>query len=173
MKKDVLKDILKEDLKIIFVGSAASDISASKKHYYANPQNNFWKLLHESGLTDIQLSPREDSLLLNYGFGLTDVVKIEHGSDSKLSRESFAEGRKPLEAKIKRLNPKIVCFTSKNAFKGFFDKKANSYGLQRQVEGFSSSIFIVPSPSSRVMPDRLLDGKNRLQWFQELASLVH
>jgi TDG/mug DNA glycosylase family protein len=63
--KDVLKDILKEGLKIVFVGSAASDISASEKHYYANPRKSFWKLLYKAGLTDRQLSPKEDYLLTN------------------------------------------------------------------------------------------------------------
>ena len=108
MRKNVLKDILKEGLKIIFVGSAASDISASEKHYYANPRNSFWKLLYESGLTDRQLSPKEDYLLTNFGFGMTDVVKSEHGSDSQLSEESFMMGRKPLEAKIRKFSPRVV-----------------------------------------------------------------
>ena len=171
MRKNVLKDILKESLKIIFVGSAASDISASKKHYYANPHNHFWKLLYKSRLTDRQLLPKEDSLLLSYGFGLTDLVKCEHGSDSKLSRESFVKGRKPLEAKIRRFNPRVVCFTSKNAFRGF-GYKAKLYGEQLSVKGFSSGFFVVPSPSPRVMSNKVLNGKTRLQWFQELAEFI-
>ena len=35
LRKEILKDILKEDLEIIFVDSAASDKSASMGHYYA------------------------------------------------------------------------------------------------------------------------------------------
>ena len=171
MVEDVLKDILKEDLKVIFVGSAASDISAAKKHYYANPRNFFWKLLNESGLTDRQLSPNEDFLLLSYGFGLTDVVKTEHGSDLKLSKALFEAGKEPLEAKINRINPEVVCFTSKNAYRGFFGKKAKSYGAQEEKKG-KSKVFIVPSPSPRVMPDRLLDGKTRLQWFKDLVEFI-
>lgn len=155
----------------MFVGSAASDISATKKHYYANPHNYFWKLLNKSGLTDRLLSPTEDYLLLSYGFGLTDVVKTEHGSDSKLSKEMFKAGREPLEDKINRINPEIVCFTSKTAYRAFFGKKAKSYGLQEEKIG-KSKVFIVPSPSPRVMPERLLDGKTRLQWFKELAEFI-
>jgi len=170
--EDVLKDILKEDLKIIFIGSAASDISASEKHYYANPRNCFWKLLYEAGLTNRQLTPKDDSLLMSYGYGLTDVVKSEHGSDSKLSKKSFVEGRKPLEAKIRKFNPRVVCFTSKNAYKAFFGCKAKSYGLQPPIGGLSSNMFIVPSPSPQVMPDRCLNGKTRLQWFKELAEFI-
>jgi TDG/mug DNA glycosylase family protein len=172
LRKDVLKDILKENLKIIFVGSAASDISASEGHYYANPQNCFWKLLYEAGLTDRQLSPKDDSVLMSYGFGLTDVVKSEHGSDSKLSKELLVEGRKPLEAKIRKFRPRVVCFTSKNSYRAFFGYEAKSYGLQPPIGGLPSNVFIVPSPSPQVMPDRCFDGKIRLQWFKELAEFV-
>ena len=171
MRKDVLKDILKEDLKIIFVGSAASDMSASEEHYYANPRNCFRKLLHEAGLTDRQLLPKDDSVLMRYGFGLTDVVKSEHGSDYKLSKESFLEGKKPLKAKIRKFHPRVVCFTSKSSYRAFLEK-AKSYGLQPLVECLSSSVFIVPSPSPQVMPDKCLNGKTRLQWFKGLAAFV-
>jgi TDG/mug DNA glycosylase family protein len=170
--KDVLKDILKGGLKIVFIGTAASDISASEKHYYANPRNSFWKLLYETGLTDRQLSLKEDYLLTHYGCGLTDVVKSEHGSDSKLSKESLVEGRKPLEAKIRKFSPSVVCFTSKNAYQSFFGRKAKSYGPQQPVDSSLSRVFIVPSPSPQVMSDRCLNGKTRLQWFKELAEFV-
>jgi len=169
--EDVLKDILQEDLKVIFVGSAASHISAAKMHYYANPRNFFWELLNKSGLTDRQLSPNEDYLLLSYGFGLTDVVKTEHGNDSELSKDSMEAGREPLEAKIKRFNPEVVCFTSKNAHHAFFGKKAKSYGLQEEKLG-KSKVFVVPSPSPQVWSDRLLGGKTRLQWYQELVEFI-
>jgi len=172
MRKDVLKDILKEDLDVIFVGSAASDISASEGHYYANPRNSFWKLLHEAGLTDKQLSPKDDSTLINYGFGLTDVVKSEHGSDSNLSEEALAKGRKPLEAKIQKFHPRVVCFTSKNSFRAFAGHKADSYGLQPPIRCVSPYVFVVPSPSPRVSSDRRLNGKTRTQWFKELAEFV-
>ena len=171
MTEDVLKDILKEDLKAIFVGSAASHTSDAKKHYYANPQNFFWKLLHKSGLIDRQLSPNEDYLLLGYGFGLTDVVKTEHGNDSTLSQELFEAGREPLAAKINRFNPDVVCFTSKNAYRAYFGKKAKSYGLQEGKIG-KSKVFIVPSPSPQVWSGRLLDGKVRLNWYQEFAEFI-
>jgi len=172
LRKDVLKDILKENLKIVFVGSAASDISASEGHFYANPRNCFWKLLYEAGLTDRQLSPKDDSVLMSYGFGLTDVVKSEHGSDSKLSKESLVEGRKPLESKIRKFRPRVVCFTSKNSYRAFFGYKAKSYGLQQPIRGLSSNVFVVPSPSPQVMPDRCLNGKTRLQWFKDLTEFV-
>ena len=134
MGQYVLRDFLKKSLKIVFIGTVASDVSASQKHYHANPRNYFSKLLHEAGLTDREPSPNEDSLLTRYGFGLTDIAKFEHGNDSRLPRESLKEGRKPLETKIKRFNPKVVCFTSTNADRAFFGRKAKSFRLQQTIE---------------------------------------
>jgi TDG/mug DNA glycosylase family protein len=172
LSKDVLKDILKVGLEVIFVGSAASDISASEGHYYANPRNSFWKMLYEAGLTDRQLLPKDDFVLVSYGFGLTDVVKSQHGTDSRLSKESLIEDRKLLKAKIKKFSPRVVCFTSKYSFRAFFGYEPQSYGLQPTGGNFPSHIFVVPSPSPQVMPNRRLNGKTRLEWFKELAEFL-
>jgi double-stranded uracil-DNA glycosylase len=172
LSKDVLKDILKKNLDVIFVGSAASDISASKGHYYANPRNSFWKMLYEAGLTNTQLLPKDDCMLVNSGFGLTDVIKSQHGTDSKLSKESLEEDRKLLKAKIKKFSPRVVCFTSKYSYRAFFGNEPKSYGLQPTESNLSSHIFVVPSSSPQVMPNRRLNGKTRLEWFKELAKLL-
>jgi TDG/mug DNA glycosylase family protein len=71
----ILPDYLTADLLVVFVGTAASDISARTGHYYANPANRFWQLLYHAGLTDRVLAPSEDRTLPRYGLGLTDVVK--------------------------------------------------------------------------------------------------
>ena len=170
--KCILNDILKKNLKIVFVGSAASDISASQGYYYANPRNSFWKLLYEAGLTDRQLLPKEDSLVLNYDCGLTDVVKSEHGTDIRLRKESLAEDRSNLEAKIKEFHPLVVCFTSKNAYRLFFGHSARSFGLQKPEGELPSEVFIVPSPSPQVMPDKRFNGKSRLEWYKELSEFA-
>lgn len=172
MSKEVLKDILKANLDVIFVGSAASDISASEGHYYANPRNSFWKMLYEAGLTERQLSPKNDLELLSYGFGLTDIVKSQHGTDSKLSKESLAEDRKLLKAKIEKFNPRVVCFTSKYSYRAFFEHEAKSYGLQPTEDNMQSYIFVVPSPSPQVAPNRCFNGKTRLEWFKELDKFL-
>lgn len=172
LRKDVLKDILEKDLKIVFIGSAASNISASEGHYYANPRNNFWRLLHEARLTDRKLLPNEDSALITYCYGLTDVVKSEHGNDSSLTKESLTKDRMQLEAKIRKFHPLVVCFTSKNALRLFLGHTAKSYGLQPTTSGLPSYMFVVPSPSPQVMSNRRLNGKTRLEWFKELAKFV-
>jgi TDG/mug DNA glycosylase family protein len=169
----ILPDYLATDLVILFVGTAASDISADKGHYYANPSNRFWQLLFHAGLTKHLLSAEEDSTIIEFGLGLTDVVKTQHsGDDTKLLKRHIIAGRRPLRQKIQQYAPKIVCFTSKNAFHTYFGYRAQSFGLQAETLG-RSRIFVTPSPSPRVPASRTFNGKTCCAWFRELRGLAY
>jgi TDG/mug DNA glycosylase family protein len=167
----ILPDYLANDLVILFVGTVASDISAERGHYYANPSNRFWQLLFHAGLTEHLLSAEDDSTIVEYGLGLTDVVKTQHsGDDTQLLKEHIVAGRQPLLQKIQQYAPKIVCFTSKNAFHIYFGYRAQSFVLQAESLG-GSLVFITPSPSPRVPASRTFNGKTRCAWFRELRRL--
>jgi len=170
--RPVLPDYLDKGLKVVFVGTAPSDESARAGHYYANPNNRFWRLLYEAGFTEArQLRPEEDRLVLRYGLGLTDVLKFDHsGSDERLPLDSFGQGAAALKEKLERYAPRFVCFTSKNAYEAFAGRSC-SFGLQNEMIG-RSRVFVTPSPSGRVSPTRKMDGKTRLEWYRELLGLV-
>lgn len=44
-----LPDQLRLNLRLVFVGTAASTRSAELGHYYAHPGNRFWRAFHEAG----------------------------------------------------------------------------------------------------------------------------
>src|SRR5207248_473457 len=46
-----LPDQLRPNLRLVFVGTAASTRSAELGHYYAHPGNRFWHAIHEAGIT--------------------------------------------------------------------------------------------------------------------------
>ena len=71
----VLDDILRPGLNVVFCGTAVATASAKRGHYYAGRGNKFWELLHTAGFTPIQLRPEDDISLLDYGIGITDLVK--------------------------------------------------------------------------------------------------
>lgn len=170
---DVLPDYLAEGLRVVFVGTAASDVSAAHGHYYANPRNWFWRLLSQAGFTDRTLTPEEDHLLMTFGFGLTDVVKEEHsGDDTRLTTAQLTAGARLLVVKIERYAPHLVCFTSKNAYRACFRRPAPMFGLQADTVG-DSRVFVAPSPSPRVPANRIMGGKTRLQWYRELGRTVN
>lgn len=107
----LVPDVLEEGLTLVLVGTAPSRISARAKAYYANPENKFWRVLAEVGLTPRQLAPREYPTLPGYGIGLTDVAKRHSGVDSALPTEAWAPNE--LREKIRRYRPAVVAFTSK------------------------------------------------------------
>jgi TDG/mug DNA glycosylase family protein len=139
----IVPDVLDYNLKILFCGTAPSRISAKMLCYYGNKNNKFWKTLFEVGFTDKLIRPVEYTKLLEYRFGLTDLVKNNSGNDEDI--EINEEHRKDFEYKIMKYNPKIIAFTSKNAAYFYFRKKLH-YGLQK-IKIFNSKVFVLPSTS--------------------------
>lgn len=118
-----LPDYLAPRLKLLFVGINPGLISAAAGHYYANPRNCFWRLLHEAELTLELLGPDEDCRMLEFGYGLTDIVKRPSRGAADLRAHEFAANRQRLLRLVRRLKPRAVCFNSKTAFEGAFGKR--------------------------------------------------
>jgi len=76
-----LPDQLQNDLRLVFVGTAASQRSADLGHYYAHPGNRFWRTLHQVGITPRRFEPHEFPALLQLGIGFTDLCKLGSGMD--------------------------------------------------------------------------------------------
>jgi len=142
-----LPDHLAPNLDIVFVGINPGERSARIGHYYGNPRNPFWRLLHEAGLTPRELKPQEDRLLPTFGIGITDIVKRPSRGVGDLAGLEFRRGRPALEAKLLAARPRIVCFNSVTAFVRYFGAHAfRRFGRQRVTIG-TSRVFVVPSTS--------------------------
>jgi len=143
----ILPDLLKNNLNLVFCGTAAGNKSAERKAYYAGAGNLFYPTLASCGFTPRILKPEEYPELLNYGIGLTDLVKHHFGMDKDLKREHF--DTKSFEDKILKYQPKVVCFNGKEAAKVYFNLKYTkevSYGLQNKVIG-KTKLYVAPSTS--------------------------
>jgi TDG/mug DNA glycosylase family protein len=142
----ILPDLLTQNLKIVFCGTAASDISAQVGAYYANPTNYFWRTLPKIGLTPYPFEPKEYGKLLDYNIGLTDLAKHKQGNDSALKIDDF--DRVALHQKILKFEPEILAFTSKKGASVFFQKPTTKikYGLQNDVLG-ETHFWVLTSPS--------------------------
>lgn len=150
----MLPDVLKPDLKIVFCGTAAGRKSAELGFYYAGNGNKFWKTLFETGLTPRLLMPSEFSELINWGIGLTDMVKDKSGMDNNLMRSDFKNNG--LVEKIQKYNPRYLCFNGKKAAKEFYGYNYVEYGLQEK-RVYDTSIFIAPSTSGAAMDFGMLN----------------
>jgi len=170
-----LPDYLKPGLKVVFVGINPGLISAAAGHYYANPRNPFWRLLHETGLTPVRLAPAEDARMLELGYGLTDIVKRPSRGVGDLARLEFYQGKKVLDKKLLRVRPLIVCFNSKSAFVGFFGRDVfRRFGRQRVRIG-RARVHVLPSTSpanaavSLAAKRRYFRGFKK--WLDELSGV--
>ncbi|MGY3469545.1 G:T/U-mismatch repair DNA glycosylase [Bradyrhizobium sp. LM6.11] len=84
-----LPDQLRENLRLVFVGTAASTRSAELGHYYAHPGNRFWRAIHEAGITPRRYQPSEFAALLDLGIGFTDLSKSGAGMDHQIEAASI------------------------------------------------------------------------------------
>jgi len=139
----VLPDVLSPGLRIVFCGTAAGTASARAKAYYAGPGNGFWKVLHGTGLTPVQLAPAEFERLPEFGIGLTDICKVLHGSDQEVGTVEFDVAG--LEARIGASEPANLAFNGKNAARGALERDVG-YGEQPERIG-GAALWVLPSTS--------------------------
>ncbi len=143
MMSEVLPDVLRHGLRLVFCGTAAGTASASAKAYYAGPGNRFWPTLHEVGLTPLQLAPAEFERLPEYGIGLTDICKLRHGSDAEVGTTEFDVAG--LESRISTAEPANLAFNGKNAARGALERSVD-YGVQPERIG-GAALWVLPSTS--------------------------
>ena len=103
-------DLLKPDLRVVFVGISNSAASGGPGHYYANPDNRFWDLLHATGLAGEEwIHPSDDVTVLERGIGLTDLVPaLAASSDPPLRSGDFDIPR--FFEKLAEFKPRIIAF---------------------------------------------------------------
>lgn len=143
MSDPVLPDLLRPGLRLVFCGTAAGTASARAKAYYAGPGNAFWRTLHETGMTPVQLAPAEFERLPEYGIGLTDICKVLHGSDLEVGTAEFdIDG---LRARIAAVEPEILAFNGKNAARGALEAAVDFGPQPEQIGG--AEVWVLPSTS--------------------------
>ncbi len=163
--QDRLPDQLRADLRLVFVGTAASKRSAGLGHYYAHPGNRFWRALHETGITPRRYQPSEFAALLDLGIGFTDLSKSGAGMDHQIARQSFDVIA--FRTKIESWRPKTIAFTSKKAASLFYHWPTRAIALGRQppANGFPE-VFVLSSPSGAA------SGHWTLQPWRDLAEWI-
>ena len=164
-----LPDLLRDDLKLVFVGTAAGQRSADVGHYYAHPGNRFWRTIHEIGITPRQYLPHEFPSLLDLRIGFTDMCKTGAGMDHTALK--FSIDVPAFRKKMQQYRPKTIAFTSKKAASLFYGRPTKAVALGRQSldqdfpRGFPD-VFVLASPSGAA------SGHWSVQPWQELADWV-
>jgi len=139
----ILPDILTNDLKTIFCGTAVGRKSAGLGQYYANKSNTFWKTLYDIGITDERLEPNEQTRLKEFGIGLTDLAKTKVGMDRELLASDFMVEQ--LTELISSFKPRSIAFNGKKAAETVCREKVQ-YGLHFWPNYFpDTQVWVLPS----------------------------
>ena len=120
MRKKGLKLILEKDTEILILGSLPSDKSIKEQQYYANPGNDFWKLLGKAiGETDLNNFEYKEKIkiLKKYKIGLWDVLESGDRPGSLDFNIKNGESNDFSVLKKKAPNLRLICFNGKKAGK--------------------------------------------------------
>jgi TDG/mug DNA glycosylase family protein len=156
-------DVLAPNLRVVFVGINPGRVSAAAQAHFANPRNDFWRLLHAARFTSRLYEPHEQFQVLREGIGITNAAYRTTPGSGDLRRGDFDGAR--LERLAQELRPHWLGFVGKEAYRGAFGARPE-LGLQERRIG-ETRLFVLPStsPANAAVPWRV-----RLHWFQELAG---
>jgi TDG/mug DNA glycosylase family protein len=158
-------DVLGPDLRVVFCGINPGRVSAAARAHFANPRNDFWRLLHAARLTSRLYEPSEQFELLAEGVGITNAAYRTTPGSGDLRRADFAGAAERLERMARELHPGWLAFVGKEAYRGAFGERPE-LGLQGRTLA-ETKLFVLPStsPANAAVPWDV-----RLRWFRELAG---
>ncbi len=163
---ETLADILAPDLVCVFVGLNPSPVSVTAGHYMRGTLGRqFWSMLDHYGILPLPTDGRlPDEVLLENGFGFTDLAKCPSPRAISLTREDVATGRETLREKVAKYRPRILCSVYKSTIEALMDKRyRRQYGLLPDRFG-ETMLFAAPFPYKPIeMRDR---------HFAELCALI-
>ena len=161
-----LPDYLRKGMKAVVVGCCPGDRSTRVGHYYAGRGNQFWTLLYDSGIVPELLENKDDKRMLEFGIGLTDLVKRPARGVEEIERHEFAEGRIVLSQKLQEFTPRVVIFNGKITYEKFA-QRACHLGLQKG-KLYGGHVFVLPSTTSHIAGR----GDMKLRHFRRLAAFL-
>jgi G:T/U-mismatch repair DNA glycosylase/ADP-ribose pyrophosphatase YjhB (NUDIX family) len=160
-----LPDVLAPGLRVVFCGINPGRVSAAAGAHFANPRNDFWRLLHAAGFTSRLYAPQEQFDVLAEGIGITNAAYRTTPGSGDLRRGDFSGSAERLARLALDLKPGWIGFVGKEAYRGAFNERPE-LGLQERRLG-DTRLFVLPStsPANAAVP-----WAERERWFQELAG---
>ena len=162
-----LPDYLRKGMKLVIVGANPGDRSARVGHYYAGRTNQFWPMMYDSGVIPEALAYSDDRRIVEFGIGMTDLVKRPTRAFDEIERQEFAEGRVLLARKLEEFRPRVVAFNGKMVYEKFAGR-ACKLGLQKELL-YGARVFVLPSTSGA---NGGTERGVKMRYFKKLAALL-
>jgi TDG/mug DNA glycosylase family protein len=160
-------DVLGQNLEVVFCGINPGRVSAAAAAHFANPRNDFWRLLHAAGFTPRLYDPSEQFSLLELRIGVTNAAARTTPGSGDLRKADFEGSAERLERIAVELLPRAIGFVGKEAYRGAFGERPE-LGLQSRRLG-GTLLYVLPStsPANAAVP-----YAERLDWFAALHALL-
>jgi double-stranded uracil-DNA glycosylase len=141
-----VRDVIAPDLRVLFCGINPGLYSGATGHHFARPGNRFWPTLHRAGFTPRLLTPWEEGELLEWGYGITNLVARATAAEADLRKEEFVAGARRLERKVKKYRPRWVAVVGIGAYRRAFGRPQAGIGPQPELLG-PARLWLLPQPS--------------------------
>lgn len=156
----LLRDVIAPDLNVLFVGINPGLYSAAIGHNFGRPGNRFWPTLARSGFTDRQLAPYEETQLLGYGLGITNLCARTTARADELAPQELIAGVDTLARKVLRYRPRVVAVLGVTAYRTAWQRSKGQLG-PADAPFAGARLWVLPNPS----------GLNAHHQLADLASL--
>jgi TDG/mug DNA glycosylase family protein len=139
-------DILKRGLDVIFCGLNPALSAAVAGHNFSHRNNRFWAVLHLAGFTDVRLHPENERRLLEYGCGITAIIRRPTRRAEEIRPEEFRKTRSGFEAKMRHYAPRSIALLGKRGFSIMTSQPDVDWG-RYPAEFAGTMAWILPNPS--------------------------
>lgn len=167
-KDKTIHDVIAHGLRVLFCGINPGLYSGATGHHFARPGNRFWPTLYQAGLTPRLLAPSEERELLALGYGITNLVARTTATADEISSDELLAGRKRLEAKVKRYQPRVVAVLGIGAYRMAFQEPKAALGLQARSIA-NAALWVLPNPSGLNAHYQLTDLVGHFQRLRTTA----
>ncbi|MBC7795654.1 MAG: G/U mismatch-specific DNA glycosylase [Pyrinomonadaceae bacterium] len=145
-KNKTINDVIAPNLNVLFCGINPGLWSGATGNHFAKSGNRFWKAIHLAGFTPTLLKPFEEQTLLEFGYGITNVVARTTATAAEIERDEYVTGGANLRNRVLKYEPKILAILGIGAYRVAFDKPKAVLGLQTETIA-TTKIWVLPNPS--------------------------
>ena len=178
-----LRDRIAPGVRVLFVGINPGVRSAVTGHHFAGFSNRFWKLLLESKLVPEPITYEDDSRLVEWQLGITNLIARPSPGINDLRPAEYIEGWKILSRKIRRYKPAVVALVGVTLYRAILPLLPGVPPAERRAARLSpghvlglraetihgARLFVLPNPSGR---NANFSYVEMLEAFKELATCL-
>jgi TDG/mug DNA glycosylase family protein len=161
-------DLLQSNLKILFIGINPGLRSGETGHHFAGRSNRFWRFLAEAGFTPTKYEAAKDFLLLDLGYGITNIAPRVTAAAAELAPAELRAGAERLLAVLQEYRPTVAAYLGKVVYRYAARRPQFTWGRQAEPLVPGMIDFVTPNPSGL----NRMPIPEQLELYRELRGLV-